>query len=219
MKHIATYAALMGFLCFGANAWAMNNVWHGRAEGKLFTVTYSPNKKNVSITQNNKDFLEKLDGYAATDFYIKDLNNDNNDEIVFLDLAGASVGGELRLFYWDSGKLIEANAEYYANNVTLKHLTNYTYILLWQHDTDGLFYCDKILLFQKGELLETRNARIWDSVIDAYKKSLFIEKIRWRKSRLYAYIAIAYQKLGNKSKADRYMDKAKDLDSKNPFVR
>jgi hypothetical protein len=213
MRAAITLASLIVFFIS-----VVGNEWHGKTEEELFTVSYKQDERKVYIDRKKERVTIVLSGYAATDFYIRDIDGDGNDEILFLDQAGASVGGELRLFRWDSGKAVEIDEEYYANKITIKKLNKKHFLMLWQHDTDNLYYCSEVLSLQKGGLLKEASHMAWDGIIMDYRKSVASEKSNWRKSRYYAYMAMAYQNLGNKTKADQFFTKAKRLDTANPFV-
>lgn len=220
MKVVAGISVLLAILAFYfTTLFALENEWQGKAEGQRFSINYKQDEKSISIHEGDKHEKIPLSGYAVKELHVKDIDFDGNDEVFFLDITGESVGGELRLFYWINGKVAEINEEYYANKITLKQLNRKIYILLWQHDTENLLFCSEVLFMRQGKLLSEHSQKVWDEIIKSYNQSVASEKSKWRKSRYYTYIAMAYQKVGNKTKADQYMTKAKILDPKNPFAK
>jgi len=206
------------FMISISNILASGTEWYGKAEGEIFTVAYEQDEKNVFVDSKKEHAQINLSGHTAKDFHIRDIDGDGNDEIIFLDQTGASVGGELRIFYWLAGKAVEIDEEYYANRITLKH-NQKLHVLLWQHDTENLYFCSEILSFQQGKLSKEKSHRVWNAIIMDYKKAIASEKRNWRKSRYYAYMAMTHQNLGDKTKAEQFFNKARRLDDANPFVQ
>lgn len=219
MKVLAGVGALIAFsiLCT-SHLFALENEQYGKAGGQRLSINYKQDEKVIHIYRGGKDFIIPLSGYEAKELNIKDIDFDGNDEILFLDLTGVSTGGELRLFYWVNESPTEIDEEYFANKITLRHLDRRVYILLWQHDTEDLFYCNEVLFFKNGVLLEEISQKVWSEIITSYKKIAASEKSNWRKSRYYSYLAMAYQKIGSRTQAAQYLKKAKTLDPQNPFT-
>ncbi len=218
MKILTGFVVIFILVLCSSQLFAIENEWHGKANGRWFIITYKQDEKIINISIDNKLSKIPLSGYTIKEMYIKDINSDGNDEVFFLDLAGESAGGELRLFFWNNGRVTEIAEEYSANKITLKQLNRETYILLWQHDIEDLFFCNEVLLFRDGKLLEATSQKVWDEIIVDYTNTAILEKNKWRKSRYYSYLAMAYQKIGNKNEAKQYFNKAKTIDPQNPFA-
>ncbi len=192
----------------------------GKAGNKIVELRYRNYDKNIRLTLSGQGIMISLSGYDAKDFIIKDINGDGNDEILFLDLSGISVGGELRVLIWNGQEYEEVEEEYSANLIQLKIFNNHYYVLLIQHDTEDLFYVSDILFLKDKHLSSKVPKNLWGEIVHEY----YLDKIKttkqnWKKSRYYAYCYLAYKDLGEIKKANEYYDKARKLDQANPLLR
>ena len=199
--------------CLSAHLFAEEYVLTGKVGRQPLEVRYQPGSKELKVRVENRSFSITLSGYTVKDLLVYDLDLNGVDEVIFLDLAGVSAGGELRILNWNGRQFEEPAEEYSANSIKVEKVKGGSYILLLQHDTEGLYFVSNALVLKSNHLYESDSEDVWREVIGRYIKQIELSKETRKKSRYFSYISLAYDKL-----RAIYLEKAKELDSSNPFL-
>jgi|SRR5581483_8425342 len=174
----------------------------------------------VSIKFGEGSIEFPLVGYDANNVIVKDFNNDHNDEIIFLDLGGVSVGGRVRLITWEHDRPVEIKVDRVANRLSFIDYHDSTYLILEQHVTKNLFYVGDVLSFDGKKLGHNTNIDLWDRVI---KQKLLSKvpnlKSLEDKSLIYSFAYLAYKKINRNALAMEYFNKAKEIFPDNPYLK
>ena len=205
-------------MIFSLNCNANVSVITGKIGNTQYTVTYNLSGKNIVVT-NEKEFKFKLSGYAVDNIFVKDLNSDGNDEIIYLDLSGISVGGNLNIIFWNGNTFKKITTDKYSNKISLLEDNNKIYILLMQHDTDDLYFVSDLYVFKNFKILESKSNSAINKLIKEYEEKANTSKEDWIKSRYYSYISILYKKVFNNKQVIKYQEKARLYDENNPFLK
>jgi len=212
------FIIILFFMILPRDGWSNDYSAKGNIENTIFSVNYSKDSHNIRIEIQDKAYNFELTGYDATNFYIGDINNDGNDEVVYLDLSGVSAGGELQILIWNGDSFREVQGEYYATTLRIDCVNNHSYILLMQHDTQDLFYVSDVLKLKNMSLYRSREKSPWNKIITEYTAQMNGKMENWKKSRYHAYIASAYKIIGNVKKAKYHFKRASQLDKHNPLL-
>lgn len=209
---------ILSFVVLPCHVWSNDYFAKGKVASAFYQVNYSKDSHRITIIMRDEVYNFELTGYDATNFYIGDINHDGNDEVVFLDLSGVSVGGELRILIWNGKSFEEVQDEYFASVIRVDRIKNHYYILLVQHDTQDLFYVSDVLELDKMSLNPSRVASVWKKIISDYIKQMNRKIEDWKKSRYHAYIAIAYKIIGDGKKTKYHFNRARQIDKHNPLL-
>jgi hypothetical protein len=174
--------------------------------------------KNIFIEYKGKETKIALNGYAANQVTLKDLNGGQADEVIFMDLQGNSVGGDLRVFTYNDNSFKEVENDKFGNGFVVVPFKKEFLIGLQQHDTLDLYYVSELVEFKGGKLESVKYPEAWETVIQDYFKQSKNEKTDFGKGRIFSYIFMAYKNIGLKDKAAVYYEKAKKIDPQNPFL-
>lgn len=201
--------------CLSAHLFAQEQEYAltGKVGRQPLDVRYQPGSKELQVRVENRSFSIALSGYTVKDLLVYDLDLNGVDEVIFLDLAGVSAGGELRILSWNGRQFEEPTEEYSANSIKVERVKGGSYILLLQHDTEGLYSVSNALMLKSNHLYESDSEDVWREVIGRYIEQIEESKENWERSRYFSYISLAYDKL-----REIYLEKAKELDANNPFL-
>jgi len=212
--------SLLFSLLFVDNALAGERVLNGKIGSTDFQVRYKNYGQQITIIRNAKEQIVKLTGYTPDSVVVQDIDGDKNDEVLFLDLFGISVGGNLRIIYWDGNAFTEVtDDDYTANRYEIRTFDGKSYVFLIQHDSMDLYYVDNILSLIDKRLVSYESKPIWNSLADYYIKKAKASKDNWEKSRYYSYAYGIFGDIGENDKAAACYRKALKLDKDNPILK
>ena len=192
----------------------------GYAGGRHFVMQYRPQDHQIEFRRGAERFVFPLRGYVASDFYLLRNSISSDAAVCFLALEGQSVGGELRLIFWNGKAFADAKTtSYFGTSLRKMNVRRKSFILVLQHDTEDLSYVLNVLRWN-GKMLSLSTDRTpWERVIEEYKRLAVRSIEKWKKSRYASYAAMAYSKIGKEDEAKRWRDKARALDRTNPFAQ
>jgi len=182
-------------------------------------VEFLRGSKSVSIVVDGHAFKENLNGYAASDLTSIEPFVNENSTVVFLDIQGVSVGGDLRVFTIENGNPKEIVNDYSGNKITVEIISKEKYVVLWQHDTKNLYYVSNLLVVQNGKLHNISKTDVWKAIINnEYMPHLQEQRDNFTASRYMFYIGEVYKKIGEASLAKSYLVRAGNLDPNNKQI-
>ena len=201
-------------------AFAADLVMRGDVGKQSFEVRYRDQSKEVRVDFLGVTYSFSVTGYAVANVLVRDMDGDGNDEVMFLDYAGVSVGGDLRVLRWSGKAFEEVGNSYFTSSLEVPNVGKSRYLALIQHDTGDLNFVDKVLILDGAKIQESASREVWEKIIgDYYQPSLSKTADDWALSRYNSYIAMAYGKARESWKAVPYWSSARTLDSDNPFLK
>jgi hypothetical protein len=180
----------------------------GRYEARKFTVETLGDHLAIDGPLGHQEL--KRQGSFIGAVVIADFDKDGKDEIAFLDMQGASVGGDLRFFSWTPKGLDEIVGSYFANDIKTIEVNGKSFLCLLQKQGSGAYEVDKIIGFREKKLEQVGDKKKWLQVINSlYLPAVDNAESAKAKSLYYAFIADAFLHIGDKKMSAKYSSLSK----------
>ena len=193
----------LAFLCISSWLPAISmacNTEIGAHQG--IKICYKNKSKLIEITNHNKIWHIKLNGYSISEPFIFPLKG-GGSVIGFVDLQGFSVGGAARLFYANGNVLKQdcSNSGLYANYLKIFSRSNTVYVALMNHVIKNYYDAGSIVRISKNGWAETSDQEAWDVLIKEYDRQYrkgIVDRGTYYSSLVVAYAMMKKSGLENK---------------------
>lgn len=178
-------------------------------------VCYRIQSRALDLRISATNWRIPLVGYGASVPQIYPLMTKTNDLVVsYIDLAGVSAGGSVRILLWKNGALMSTCQDrLYANMLRIIPTKNELYIALMQHYTGNFYYASAIINVNQNGVAETDVALPWHQLINYYKRRLNNVNDSYAKSIYLAFIASAYIHANDSKNMEEYVRRSKSESS------
>lgn len=170
-------------------------------------VCYQAKNQSLAIRINASNWQLPLDGYSASPMQISPLwPNSEGFVLSYVDLAGFSAGGSVKVLWWRSGVLTPiCGDKLFANLLYAFSIDGKVYLVLMQHYTEDFYYASSIIEIGQDGWSETSDKLPWSKVVADYKKKLNQSSDGYAKSTYFAFIASAYIRMNDDEMAQKYI--------------